>query len=59
MQSGIVGVLLKSLKNFGSPLGVVYVFVKEFGCCFGGEVDFTEEEQECGNANKQEERQET
>ena len=39
--------MLKSLINFGSPLGVVYVFVNKFGCCFGGEVDFTEEEDPC------------
>ena len=45
-----------SLKNFGSPLGVVYDMGKKCGCCFGGEVYFTEE-QECGNACKQEERQ--
>jgi len=39
-----------------SPLGVVDVFGNKFGCCLGGEVDFTEGEQECGNACKQEER---
>ena len=54
MQSGLIGVWLVTVEKFGSRLGVAGVFGKKCGCCFGGEVYFTEE-QECGNACKQEE----